>query len=64
MDYVVAALRHCGTNCCIIALATIRQVNPKAVEAITSQVMYREHNRHLITLAQSISQSALEASLA
>ncbi|PNU03785.1 MULTISPECIES: nucleotidyl transferase AbiEii/AbiGii toxin family protein [Novosphingobium] len=64
MDYVAAALRECGADRCEIALATIRQVNPKAVEAITSQLMYREHNRHLIALAHSISRSALEAALA
>lgn len=64
MDYVVEALKECGRDRCEIAIKKVAQVNPKAVGAIIGQLMYREHNRHLIGTAHSVTLNALEAALA
>lgn len=63
MDYIVAALKECGRDRCETAIKTVRQINPKVVEAIIGQLMYREHYSHLIGSAQSITLRALEATL-
>jgi hypothetical protein len=64
MDYVVEALKECGRARCETAIKKVAQVNPKAVEAIIGQLMYREHNSHLIGSAHSVTLKALEAALA
>lgn len=62
-DYVVEALRKCGSERCARALAVVEKVNPKAVEAVIGQLLYRKKNSHLVTEAQEVSRRLLTASL-
>ena len=62
-DYVVAALRECGSERCAKALAVVEKVNPKAVEAVIGQLLYRQKNGHLVTEAQEVTHRLLTASL-
>ena len=62
-DYVVSALRECGHERCRKALEVVEKVNPKAVETVIGQLLYREKNSHLVAEAQSITHRILGASL-
>ncbi len=61
--YVVSALRECGYDRCRKALEVVERVNPKAVETVIGQLLYREKNSHLIANAQAITHRILTASL-
>lgn len=62
-DYVVSALRECGHERCRRALEVVEKVNPKAVETVIGQLLYREKNSHLVADAQAITHRILTASL-
>lgn len=62
-DYVVAALRECGPDRCRKALQVVERVEPKAVNAVIGQLLYREKNAHLVADAQAITRRILRASL-
>lgn len=62
-DYVVSALRECGHERCRKALEVVEKVNPKAVETVIGQLLYREKNSHLVAEAQAITHRILGASL-
>jgi len=62
-DYVVSALRECGHERCLRALDVVERVNPKAVEAVIGQLLYREKYGYLVADAQRIAHRILTASL-
>lgn len=62
-EYVVAALRQCGTERCQIALDTVERATPEAVTAINAQLMVRDATRHLVGEAQDVSRALLRRTL-
>ncbi|WP_374412565.1 nucleotidyl transferase AbiEii/AbiGii toxin family protein [Novosphingobium colocasiae] len=63
-DYVVAAIRACGTDRCATAHATVAKASPRFVQSIIGQLMYRERTAHLIERARDISLEMLEQAMA
>lgn len=59
-DYLVTALRQCGVERCQTALDTVEKATPAAVEALNAQLMVRDATRHLIGIAQRLSQEILQ----
>lgn len=62
-DYLVSALRECGRERCQKALDVVEKVNPKAVETVIGQLLYRDRYSHLVTAAQAITHRILTESL-
>ncbi|HEX9806473.1 MAG TPA: nucleotidyl transferase AbiEii/AbiGii toxin family protein [Alteraurantiacibacter sp.] len=62
-DYVLAALRQCGSERCQTALQTIENAAPAFVEKMNSQLMFRESTRHLVGRARDISRNLLAQAL-
>lgn len=51
-EYARAALAQCGTEACQKALSVSERMDPKLASSVIAQLMYREHNEHLVTTAQ------------
>ncbi|TGD97364.1 nucleotidyl transferase AbiEii/AbiGii toxin family protein [Methylobacterium nonmethylotrophicum] len=62
-DYVVDALRACGTGRCAEALAVADAMDPAFASDLMRRLMLREHNRHLPSKAQSATRAVLRAAL-
>lgn len=62
-DYVVEALRQCGSERCEAALGVIDRALPAAVETINSQLTVRPATRHAVGEAQALSRNLLQRAL-
>ena len=62
-DYVINALRECGVDRCTNALRAAENMKPEFASSIIKQLMYRDHNGHLVEEAQAITVQLLRATL-
>ncbi|MET7243867.1 nucleotidyl transferase AbiEii/AbiGii toxin family protein [Methylobacterium sp. EM32] len=62
-DQVVGALRACGMDRCVDALAVADAMSPTFASNLMRQLLVREHNRHLLAEAQSMTRAVLRVAL-
>ena len=62
-DYVINAFRECGVDRCANALRAAENMKPEFASSIIKQLMYRDHNGHLVEEAQAITVQLLRATL-
>lgn len=61
--YVVDALKQCGPDRCAAALRVAEAMAPELATNVIGQLMYREHHLPLVRKAQTLTQTALRASI-
>ncbi len=63
LDYVVDALKACGTERCTEALAVAEAMDPAFASHVMRQLMLRPHNRDLPVRAQATTRAVLRITL-
>ncbi|PWG01946.1 nucleotidyl transferase AbiEii/AbiGii toxin family protein [Sphingosinicella humi] len=63
-DHVKHALKQCGADRLAAAQAVARAMDPMLAQRIIDQLMFREHTRHLVQKAQSITEGLLKGAAA